>query len=413
VRVAPRETDPIEEVEVSPVPVLTGMALAVIAGLWLNAPLTIMIVSLIVMILLHELGHYLTAKWGGMKVTQFFLGFGPRLWSFQRGETEYGVRAIPAGAFVTVIGMSNLEDVPPEDESRTYRQQSYLRRLSVAVAGSTMHFIMAFVLIFIVLTGFGLQHIDTDRWIVAQVSKPSAAYDAGLRPGDRIVSVDGTHFDDFEATSQYLRKHPGDDVVLEVERDGEVLTLEATLGRENPTTGDKVGFLGVGPDFPYERVGPISAVGESFKESWRVAKGSVAGLAHIFSPSGVKGYVDTIANPNDEDGNAVISEDRPTSVVGIAQIGSQIAENGYVNVLYLLFGVNVFIGIFNLLPILPFDGGHVAIATYEKIRSMISGRRYQADVAKLLPLTYVVVLALALLFVTSIYLDIAHPVKLR
>jgi membrane-associated protease RseP (regulator of RpoE activity) len=413
VRVAPRETDPIEEVEVSPIPVLIGMALAVVVGLRLNAPLTVMIVAIAVMMLLHELGHFLTAKWGGMKVTQFFLGFGPRLWSFRRGETEYGVRAIPAGAFVTVIGMSNLEDVDPADEPRTYRAKPYWRRMSVAVAGSTMHLLIALTLIFIVLAGFGRQDPGTDRWIVATVSKPSGAYDAGLRPGDRIVAVDGNRFDDFEATSDYLRAHPGAHVVLDVDRHGEAVELEATLGRENPRTGAHVGFLGVGPDFPFERMNPVAAVPESFRESWRVAKGSVAGLAHIFSPEGVKGYVDTIAHPDDKDGNAVISENRPTSIVGIAQIGSQIAANGYVNVLYLLFGVNIFIAIFNLLPILPFDGGHVAIATYEKIRSMISGRRYEADVAKLLPLTYLVVLALALLFVTSMYLDIAHPVKLE
>jgi membrane-associated protease RseP (regulator of RpoE activity) len=412
VRVAPRETDPIEDVEVSAAPVLIGMAAVVVLGLWLNAPLTIMIVALVVMILLHELGHYLTAKWGGMKVTQFFLGFGPRIWSVRRGETEYGVRAIPAGAFVTVIGMSNLEEVDPADEERTYRAKSYWRRMSVAVAGSTMHFLMALAQIYVVLVGFGMRHTDTDRWIVATISKPSAAFDAGLQPGDRIVAVDGTRFASFDATSDYLRAHPGDTVSIDVERDGQALTLEARLGSENPR-GEHVGFLGVGPDFPYERSNALAAIPESVKESWHVAQDSVGGLAHIFSPSGVRGYVDTIADPDDADGNARITEDRPTSVVGIAQIGSQIAENGYVNVLYLLFGVNIFIGLFNLLPILPFDGGHVAIATYEKIRSMISGRRYQADVAKLLPLTYVVVLALALLFVTSMYLDIAHPVKLQ
>jgi membrane-associated protease RseP (regulator of RpoE activity) len=411
VRVAPREIDPNEDVEVSAAPVLVGIAAAIVLGLWLSVPMTIMVVSLIVMILLHELGHYLTAKWGGMKVTQFFLGFGPRIWSVQRGETEYGVRAIPAGAFVTVIGMSNLEEVDPADEERTYRAKPYWRRLTVAVAGSTMHFLMAYLLILVILVGFGMR--NPEHWIVATVSSPSAAADAGLQPGDRVAAVDGQRFEDFQAMSEYLRDHPGDAVTLDVLRDGERLQLRTTLGTENPTTGEKVGFLGIGPDYPYETTSFPSALVDGVKEGWHVAQDSVGGLAHIFSPSGVKGYVDTIANPDDENGQARITEDRPTSVVGIAQIGSQIAENGYVNVLYLLFGVNIFIGIFNLLPILPFDGGHVAIATYEKIRSMISGRRYQADVAKLLPLTYVVVLALALLFVTSMYLDIAHPVKLQ
>src|SRR4029079_1548556 len=123
-------------------------------------------------------------------------------------------------------------------------------------------------------------------------------------------------------------------------------------------------------------------------------------------------YVDVIVSPDANTKAGVPDAGRPSSIVGIVQVGTELAPDGWVNVLYLLFGVNVFIGLFNLLPMLPFDGGHVAIATYEKIRSMISGRRYQADGAKLLPFTYVVVLALALLFVTTLYLDIAHPISI-
>jgi membrane-associated protease RseP (regulator of RpoE activity) len=273
-----------------------------------------------------------------------------------------------------------------------------------------MHFLMAYALILVVFVGFGFR--DPGVWQIGTVSQPSAAFDAGLRPGDEIVAVDGERFDDFEGMSTYLQAHPNDAVTIDVDRGGEARSFDVTLGTRE-LDGKVTGFLGVSATYPYVKVGLGTALVDGVKEGWHVAQDSVGGLAHIFSPSGVRGYVDTIANPNDENGQARITEDRPTSVVGIAQIGSQIAENGYVNVLYLLFGVNVFIGIFNLLPILPFDGGHVAIATYEKIRSTISGRRYQADVAKLLPLTYVVVLALALLFVTSMYLDIAHPVKLQ
>src|SRR4029079_19291502 len=98
-------------------------------------------------IVLHELGHFLTAKKAGMKCTEFFIGFGPRIWSFRRGETEYGVKAIPAGAYVKIIGMNHLEEVDPSDEERTYRRKPFWRRLSVAVGGSTMHFLIAFVLI--------------------------------------------------------------------------------------------------------------------------------------------------------------------------------------------------------------------------------------------------------------------------
>src|SRR5438270_2832380 len=139
------------------------------------------VLALIVMIFLHELGHYLTAKWAGMKVTEFFLGFGPKIWSFQRGETEYGIKAVPAGAYVKIIGMNNLEEVDPADEERTYRAKSTWRRLSVAVAGSTMHFILAFVLVCVVVMGFGLPKPMTT---LQSVSGPAA--EAGLHKGDKI-----------------------------------------------------------------------------------------------------------------------------------------------------------------------------------------------------------------------------------
>ena len=175
----------------------------------------VVVVASCVMIFLHELGHFLTAKRAGMKVTEFFLGFGPRIWSFQRGETEYGIKAIPAGAYVPIIGMNNLEEVDPADEARTYRQKSLLgRRMSVAVAGSAMHFLIALVLVFVRLLAFGAVTDDSaGNWTVDELSTPadvelqhpnvrsSASRSsscsttatrrrpvAGLEPGDRIVS---------------------------------------------------------------------------------------------------------------------------------------------------------------------------------------------------------------------------------
>ena len=119
-----------------------GVRVVALGWLW-GWSMLVVIAALIVTIALHELGHYLTAKWSGMKVTEYFLGFGPRIWSFRRGETDYGVKAIPAGAYVKIIGMNSYEEVDPADESRTYRQQSYPRRLAVAVGGSAMHFLIA------------------------------------------------------------------------------------------------------------------------------------------------------------------------------------------------------------------------------------------------------------------------------
>ena len=125
------------------------VALVVLLGLWQGMSMLIVVAALVVMIFLHELGHYVMAKRAGMLVTEFFIGFGPRIWSFRRGETEYGIKAIPAGAYVRIIGMSNMEEVDPALESRTYRQKRFSQRIGVAVAGSSMHFLLALVLLFV------------------------------------------------------------------------------------------------------------------------------------------------------------------------------------------------------------------------------------------------------------------------
>ncbi|MCU1484591.1 MAG: hypothetical protein JWN67_1337 [Actinomycetia bacterium] len=395
---------------------LYGIAVIVGLLLWLGIragwSAVAIVLAIVVMIFLHELGHYLTAKWAGMKVTEFFLGFGPKIWSFRRGETEYGLKAIPAGAYVKIIGMSNLEEFDPADAERTYMAKPYWRRLSVAVAGSTMHFLLAFALILTVFVGFGTQDSSSDRWTLQSVSGP--ALKAGLKPGDRILTVDGRAPGSFTDMSKVIRKHPGEDVTLVVDRDGTERTITATLAKRNPSTGDKVGYLGVSPTFDRVRSGIVSGVGDSVRAMGTAAKESVTGIGRVFSPSGVSRYVDTLTTTSTDKGSdaTAVSNDRPSSVIGIVQIGNQAAKNGIADVLVLLFVVNMFIGIFNLTPLLPFDGGHVVIATYEKVRSMISGRRYQADVAKLMPITYAVVLVLMFLFVSTMYLDIFHPIDL-
>ncbi len=379
-------------------------------GIWVSLPTLAIILALVFMIFMHELGHYLTAKAAGMKVTEFFLGFGPRLWSFRRGETEYGIKAIPAGAYVRIIGMSNLEEVDPADEGRTYRQKSYWRRMSVAVAGSTMHFLMAIALFFTVVSVIGNPDPTSSRWTVAAITQNSAADAAGLQVGDRIVSVDGNRFDTFAAMSGYLRDNPGEDVTLTVERHGRQLELRTTLGSTN-NDGASVGFLGVGPEFPNVRVGPLTGLVESVQATGETMWLSVKALGSFFSPEGLSGYVETLTggSPTLAPGE-VEGQDRVVSVVGAVQLASQSPD--IAAGLYFLFAINIFLGVFNLVPLLPFDGGHVAIATYERIRSR-KGRRHFADVSKLMPVTYAVVALLAFVFVSSLYLDIVDPISLQ
>src|SRR4051812_1928868 len=187
------------------------------------------VAALIVMIMLHELGHFLTAKWAGMKVTEYFLGFGPRLWSVRRGETEYGVKAIPAGGYVKIIGMNNLEEVAPEDEARTYRQKPYWRRLSVAVAGSAVHFMIAFVLLYALNLGYGAVKSELKvRSLSIIQGQASPAQQAGLQDGDQIVSVDGQRFTSVDNLRTYIQRHAGRQMSFLVQRGAEQVTLTPT-----------------------------------------------------------------------------------------------------------------------------------------------------------------------------------------
>ena len=396
------------------------------SGLWGLA----IVLGIVVMVFLHELGHYLTAKRAGMKVTEFFIGFGPRIWSFRRGETEYGIKLVPAGAYVRIIGMHNLEEVEPADEGRTYRQKTFRQRLAVAVAGSTMHFVIALVLIFVVLVGLGAPggritgRSEPSEWRV-NVVPGTAAERAGLRDGDQLTAIDGRPTPRFESVRAIVQPIPGEEVALSVVRDGRNLTLPVVLGAE-----DGRGFLGVGQTFAKERVGPLTAVPRTFAEFGTITVESAKALGRFFTPGALSDFGDQVVNARDDRREAEARESRPPSpsqgsdeqtgtegdnrllsLLGVFRIGRYVAEGGVAPVLTLFVFMNVFIGIFNLVPLLPFDGGHVAIATYERVQELRLRRRgrYFADVSRLLPLTYLVVMVLAVLFVTTTYVDLVNP----
>jgi len=362
-------------------------------------------VALIVCVFLHELGHYLTARRAGMKVTEFFLGFGPRIWSFRRGEVEYGIKAIPAGAYVRILGMTNLEEVPPEDEPRTYRQKGYWSRLSVAVAGSAMHFLIAIVLLVIVIGGFGIQR-DT-AWKISQLSADSPALAAGLQAGDRITALNGTPVDTFDHLTTQIRSRPGQTVNLTVKRpDGTVQDVSVTLAATNPQN-EAVGFLGIGEGRDYVKDSPPAAVVGAAQEFGRISWQSVVGLSKVFSPNGVRSYIDDLTNKPAASGAAATSSGntRLVTPIGVARLH----PNSVADFLLLLAVINISIGLFNLFPVLPFDGGHVVIATYEAVRSR-KGRRYHADIRKMFPVSYAIMGVFLFFIVGSLWLDIVRPV---
>ncbi|MCU4183752.1 M50 family metallopeptidase [Acidiferrimicrobium sp. IK] len=389
--------------------------------------------ALLVCIVLHELGHFLTAKAAKMKVTEFFVGFGPRLWSVRRGETEYGVKALPLGGYCRIIGMNNLEEVDPLDEARTYRQKSVPRRLSVALAGSAMHFLIAIVVLFSMFFWTGdqanylpLPTIPGSAKIVGidgLTTGASPAQEAGFKLGDRIVAVDGHRFATWDEVTGYIKAHPGQRLDVTVERAGAKVDLYPTpvdLSKVTPsgvgTTGlPKVtaptGFLGI-------EINPSvvvhSGLGASISEAggaWvHVSALTLHALGRLVTFHGISDYAHMLTSQKAAD-SVTPSSVRFASPVKVVQLFHQAGQNGLPTVLWLLAIINLSLGIFNLIPLLPLDGGHVAIAVYEGVRSRIRGRRYQADVGKLVPLFYLALAAIVFLGATSLFLDIRDLVS--
>ncbi|KJK51459.1 zinc metalloprotease [Lentzea aerocolonigenes] len=385
-----------------------------------------------VSIALHEFGHLLTAKAFGMKVTRYFIGFGPKLFSFQKGETEYGLKAIPAGGFCEITGMTALEEVHPDDKPRAFYKQKVWKRVIVLSAGSITHFLLGFIILLILAMTLGLQN-NKDLPVLAQVSDcvqdytvpfdapcpasaPSPAKNAGLKPGDRIVSIAGKPIATWTDMQKVTRDLSGPNE-FKVVRDDKELTLTVDVPKVSRQVSDgkghveikQVGAIGVivQQTFVY---GPVDAVpatlaftGDMFVNTWK-------GLMRF--PERIPAVVKAI-------GGGERDLDTPISVVGASRLGGDAAERGLWNFFILMLaGLNFFVGVFNLLPLLPLDGGHIAVNLYERVRDWIRKLRGKpagapVNYMRLLPLTYVVIFiggAITLLTVTA---DIVNPIRLQ
>ncbi len=383
----------------------TFVTSAVVLGLlvWLgvkNPWSLVFVVGLIVSVFLHEVGHFFTARRSGMKVTQFYMGMGPRVFSFQRGEVEFGMRALPVGAFVRIVGMNNLDECDPQDEPRTYRQQSYPKRMLVITAGSLMHLLIAIVLFVGIYSTAGRYGDTGELLIYGAPAVDSPAEKIGLREGDQILAVDNQKIGSRrELINAIVANKPGDTVSVQYLREGQS-QIEQVVLAANPAN-PQVAFLGVASDsYRYVRQNVFNSVRFGLVDVARTARDSVGGLFVVLNPKNI--FSNVVADEPD-------MMTRPTTVVGASQVGGEIGRSdGLKGVLILLATVNIFVGIFNLVPLLPFDGGHAAIATYERLRSR-RGKVYRADVGKMIPVATTVVVLLVMLMFAGLYLDITSP----
>jgi membrane-associated protease RseP (regulator of RpoE activity) len=394
----------------------------------------IFLVALLVSVMLHETGHFVMAKKFGMKCTRYFIGFGPTIWSTWRGETEYGLKAIPLGGFVKIIGMHSLDDVDdPYDEPRAFRSHPAWQRIIVLCAGSFMHFVIAFVLVAGLAMTIGIENENTTQLGTVQSCVPanntdltngvcggstvkSPALLAGLRVGDQVTEFNGKPVSNWTQLGNMIKAAPVGKVATVTvlrpvpgSRSTERLTLDVTLAQVRDREG---AYMGIAAASVFQVVGPLRAatwagsfIGQELSGSARAIGDLPAALPKLFSKDRANtagGQVGSVVGAAEATGDAVA-----------ANIGWQYKVE---YVLLLIAALNAFIGAFNMLPLLPLDGGHVAVIVWERIRAWFSRLRGRpdpglVDMRKVLPVSFSIFMILVLFSVTLILADIVNPVS--
>ncbi|PAZ17847.1 zinc metalloprotease [Streptomyces sp. SA15] len=424
--------------------------------------IVVFVVGLLVSIAWHELGHLSTAKLFGIRVPQYMVGFGPTIWSRKKGETEYGLKAIPFGGYIRMIGMfppgadgrvevrstspwrtmiedarsAAFEELRPGDENRMFYTRKPWKRVIVMFAGPFMNLVMAVALFLTVLMGFGITEQTTAvssvaKCVISQSENretckasdaPSPAAAAGMKAGDKIVSFDGVRTDDWNRLSDLIRANPGKTVPIVVDRKGEEVTLQAKIATNQVAKKDSSGQVVPGEYVTAGFLGFSAATGvvrQDFGESvtWmgdRIGD-AVDSLAAL--PSKIPALWDAAFD------GAPRGEDSPMGVVGAARVGGEIftldipPTQQLATALMLIAGFNLSLFLFNMLPLLPLDGGHVAGALWESLRRNAAKvlRRPDPgpfDVAKLMPVAYVVAGIFICFTILVLIADVVNPVRI-
>lgn len=415
---------------------------------------------------LHELGHLIPGKLFNVKVTQFFVGFGQTIWSRRKGETEYGVKAIPLGGYCKLVGMlppepdqdphkvrdtrtgmfaqlvsdarsAEWELVDDDDHDRLFYNKPWWQRVIIMGSGVMINLVLAFLLFAIVFMGYGVQQptttVDTVSHCVIAVTEAnsdqpprnctdadpiSPAEKAGFEAGDRIVSINGTEVSGWTQVQQLIRGNGAKPATVVVVRDGRELTLHPStvvsprLDPDNPERITKVGFLGVSPTQRLERQGPGYVVNVMADGTWQTLQTIGAFPVKVYHV----GRAALGLEERDPTG--------PMSVVGAGRVAGEVAAQEEVSVaarlmslIMLLAGLNLFLGLINLVPLPPFDGGGIAATLYETIRRWIARLLKRPDPggfdsARLLPVTYVMAAIILVVSFILIFADIVAPVSI-
>jgi len=431
-----------------------------------------------VSIALHEVGHLLPAKRFGVKITQYMVGFGPTVWSRQRGETEYGLKAIPLGGYTRMIGMfppkpgadpsmlrgsstgrfsqlmdqardESMEQVKPGDDNRVFYKLSTPKKLVVMLGGPTMNLVIAVVLLGGIFTLYGIGEITARVSAVSQCvqtvqangsapatcspSDPQApANVAGIRPGDRIISLAGQPVSNWDDVRALVRPNGGRQISVVVERDGKTLHLTATpilnnvprvdaagnlvVGPDGKALMDRVGFMGFSPSAEIVRQ-PLTAVPALMGDQLSRTAGVVLRIPQKMAGIAQAAFGGGVRDPNG-----------PMSVVGVGRVAGEVANgqlpgvadsgaSKFVILISLIGSLNIALFVFNLIPLLPLDGGHAAGALWEGLKRQVARLRGRpnpgyVDVAKALPVAYAVSIALIGMSVLLIYADLVNPIKI-
>jgi membrane-associated protease RseP (regulator of RpoE activity) len=371
------------------------------------------VVALLFSVMVHEFGHYITARKFGMWVSEFFVGFGKRIWSVQRGETEFGVKAIPAGGYCKIEGMAPNDEMPEGEEGRAFYKASSGKKLIVLGAGSFLHFVLGFVLLFTLFAGIGTNQVLP---VISEVVPNSAAQAAGIQAGDEILAINGTKVREWYKDVEAIRTSQGADLTLEIDRDGQLLTI-VTNARLTDIDGTKRYVLGIVNDIGLKRSGVLLSLKNSAIVTKDFLTESVKSLGKL--PEKIPALWGATVRGEERDANGLVG------VVGVARVSGEAVGSDKLTPMerlatfvLIVASLNIFVGIFNLLPILPLDGGHMAVAIADEIRAFFArlrGRPRPApiDVTVLTPITMVVFVVLASLTLLLLVADVINPVTLN